>query len=122
MKLSSLLAALILTAPLAACFPTMGKPVEPAIEVPRDGAAICARHCNTMGLELSSVVLVSSRMGCVCAPPPAPGAPVSGPPGMSMRDGSAASALSMVIDDEAAAAAAQQAQHQRMQQMQSKPK
>lgn len=97
------LAALALAA-TAAC--RVDPPVAPNLEVPSDGAQVCASHCATMGLGLGGVVLVANRMGCVCTPmaPMAPGAP-----GMSVIDGGgAAAALSMIVDDEQAAAAQQQ--------------
>jgi len=43
-------------------------PVNPSLEVPTDGAQVCANHCQTMGLQLASVVLMGNQMGCVCAP------------------------------------------------------
>lgn len=51
--------------------------------VPSDSANICAGHCESIGLQLSSVVVMANNVGCVCAAnyaPPAPFAPPPGPP------------------------------------------
>jgi hypothetical protein len=37
---------------LGAC--RVQEPVAPSLEVPRDGAQVCASHCATMGLALGS--------------------------------------------------------------------
>ena len=89
---------------LGAC--RVQEPVAPSLEVPRDGAQVCASHCATMGLALGSVVLVSNRMGCVCVPPPGPGQ------SSALGGAGAVSALS-VIADEDAEAAQQQSQQRR---------
>ncbi len=89
---------------LGAC--RVQEPVAPSLEVPRDGAQVCASHCATMGLALHSVVLVSNRMGCVCVPPPGPGQ------SSALGGAGAVSALS-VIADEDAEAAQQQSQQRR---------
>jgi hypothetical protein len=102
-KLLSGLAAMVVAVGLAACVHEAAPAVSPEIQVPPDSASVCAGHCSAMGLELSAVVLVGNRIGCVCAPSaPAP----SGAPGASRGGAAAATAISMVIDDEAAAAAA----------------
>ena len=89
---------------LGACH--VQEPVAPSLDVPRDGAQVCARHCGTMGLALGSVVLVASKMGCVCVPPPGPGQSVVGGAG-------AVSALAFIADEEAAAQQQQQSQQRR---------
>ena len=93
---------------LGAC--RVQEPVAPSLEVPSDGAQVCANHCATMGLALGSVVLVANKMGCVCVPPPGPGQ--SGP-GQSVVGGAGAvSALAFIADEEAAAQQQQQQQSQ----------
>ncbi len=96
---------------LAGC--AVQPPVAPSLEVPPDGASVCARHCGAMGLELSSVVLVRNSMGCVCTPAPAPAPPAvhPGAPG-AVSDGGAAAVNGIVmIADEEEAARQQQAQN-----------
>jgi len=90
---------------LGAC--RVQEPVAPSLEVPRDGAQVCASHCATMGLALGSVVLVSNRMGCVCVPPPGPGQSTA------VSGAAAVSALSVIADEEAEAAQQQQQSQQR---------
>ncbi|MEZ4401948.1 MAG: hypothetical protein R3B06_18100 [Kofleriaceae bacterium] len=91
---------------LAAC-PKVQPPIDPKLEVPADGAQTCASVCQQMGLSLTSVVVVSSRLGCVCSPAEtSPGAP-----GASAATTSGAGAVVLAVaavDDEAAAAAARQ--------------
>lgn len=90
---------------LGAC--RVQEPVAPSLEVPRDGAQVCANHCGTMGLALGSVVLVANKMGCVCVPPPGPGQ-------SSAVDGAGAvSALAFIADEEEAAQQQQQSQQRR---------
>lgn len=90
---------------LGAC--RVQEPVAPSLEVPRDGAQVCASHCATMGLALGSVVLVSNRMGCVCVPPPGPGQ------SSALGGAGAVSALAFIADEEAEAAQQQQSQQRR---------
>jgi hypothetical protein len=92
---------------LGAC--RVQEPVAPSLEVPRDGAQVCANHCATMGLALGSVVLVSNKMGCVCVPPPAP----ASPPPVVVGGAGAVSALAFIADEEAAAQQQQQQSQQR---------
>jgi hypothetical protein len=40
------------------------------VSVPPDGAAQCTAHCQTMGLDLSAVVVMANNVGCVCSPAP----------------------------------------------------
>ena len=90
---------------LGAC--RVQEPVAPSLEVPRDGAQVCANHCATMGLALGSVVLVANKMGCVCVPQAGPGQ-------SSAVDGAGAvSALAFIADEEAAAQQQQQQSQQR---------
>ena len=103
--LTSVILAGVALAAAAGC--RVDPPVAPNLEVPPNGAQVCASHCATMGLGLGGVILVANRMGCVCTPT------MPGAPGMSVIDGGgAAAALSMIADDEAAAAAQQQQQRQ----------
>lgn len=105
-SIGRIVVAVTVTLGLGAC--RVQEPVAPSLEVPRDGAQVCASHCATMGLALGSVVLVSNRMGCVCVPPP-------GGPGQSSALGGAAavSALSVIADEDAEAAQQQQSQQRR---------
>ena len=68
--------------------------------VPSDSANICAGHCQSIGLQLSSVVVMANNVGCVCAAAPAPGAQA---PAAAAAGGMAA----ILMQEEADAAAAQ---------------
>ena len=67
------------------------------LAVPRDAANTCVSQCQSIGLELDSVVVMANNVGCVCratlpppaAPPMSPG--LSPPPsGASAAGGMAA--------------------------------
>lgn len=112
MKLA-VFAASLLSLAIAGCNPQVAEPVSPTVTVPPDGAQVCASHCATMGLQLSGVVIVANRMGCVCAPPVFGPPPPGGPPGVSTLNGAAGTVLAMIADDEARAAAAQASRRRR---------
>lgn len=63
--------------------------VSGAVHVPRDSANVCAGQCESIGLTLSSVVVMANNVGCVCAAnmvfqPPMAAPPVpAGPPSQS---------------------------------------
>ncbi len=59
---SILLGAVLLLA--GGCAKTVVGSVNP---VPKDAATTCSAHCNDMGLQLSSVVVMASNVGCVCS-------------------------------------------------------
>ncbi len=62
---------------LAACKAPVG--TTSSIEVPRDSRATCSNHCVSIGLELSSVVVMANNVGCVCAVPATPSTPAPAP-------------------------------------------
>lgn len=95
--------AAVLALGIGAC--RVQEPVAPSMEVPRDGAQVCAAHCGTMGLALGSVVLVANKMGCVCVPPAGPG------PTAAVDGAGAVSALAFIADEEEEEAQRQQQQH-----------
>ncbi len=100
-----LLQCAVFLAMAAGCDPVR-PPMSPGQEVPADSATVCKRHCATIGLRLSSVVLAFSSVGCVCtaAPTATPKAPPpAAPPAVSTADDGAAAAMAMA--DAAAAAA-----------------
>jgi hypothetical protein len=104
-SIGRIVVALTVALGLGAC--RVQEPVAPSLEVPRDGAQVCANHCATMGLALGSVVLVANKMGCVCVPQAGPGQ-------SSAVDGAGAvSALAFIADEEAAAQQQQQQSQQR---------
>src|SRR5262245_533591 len=47
---------------------TTTRPVGPATSVNKDAPKVCAEHCDSMGMRLSAVVIISNREGCVCEP------------------------------------------------------
>lgn len=36
--------------------------------VPKERATECVSHCETLGMKLTAVVIISSSAGCVCEP------------------------------------------------------
>jgi hypothetical protein len=62
-EFSLVLAALSLTA----CMAPVG--TSGVIYVPPDAAQTCARHCQTIGMQLTAVAIMASNVGCVCQHP-----------------------------------------------------
>jgi hypothetical protein len=54
---------------LAGCAATVG--AGGLVNVPSDSRAQCATHCQSIGLELSAVVVMANNVGCVCNAGPA---------------------------------------------------
>ena len=59
----TLLAALL----LAGC---AAQPVSMFTTIPKDTANECSRICDSIGLTMTSVVVVASQVGCVCEKTP----------------------------------------------------
>jgi len=51
---------------LCACGTT--RAVAPARSLNTDTPAVCASHCEAMGMRLSAVVIIAGSEGCVCEP------------------------------------------------------
>jgi len=51
---------------LCACGTT--RAVAPARSLNTDTPAVCASHCEAMGMRLSAVVIIANSEGCVCEP------------------------------------------------------
>lgn len=63
-RLQGLRLALIATLlPLGACMATVG---VNNVSIPKDAAQTCARHCDSIGLQLSAVAIMAENVGCVC--------------------------------------------------------
>jgi hypothetical protein len=45
---------------------TTARPTQ--LSVPTDLGPECARHCSTLGMRLSAVVIIMNASGCVCEP------------------------------------------------------
>ncbi|HEV7556028.1 MAG TPA: hypothetical protein VGO00_11260 [Kofleriaceae bacterium] len=96
---------------VAGCAATVG--TTGSFYVPKDAAATCASHCNTVGLALDSVVIMANNVGCVCsasapAPAPAPGPGPAPAPASSVRASTAGAAGMAALMMQAREAAATQ--------------
>ena len=49
------------------------QPVSLFTTIPKDTANECIRICDSIGLHMTSVVVVASQVGCVCEPTPGAG-------------------------------------------------
>jgi hypothetical protein len=78
------------------------KPLGSLVTLPKDTPQECTRLCESMGLQLSAVVVVASAAGCVC----------EAHPGAAKVSGGAAAASGGAVAVMAAQAAAQQLQAQ----------
>ena len=96
MRPSSLALPLFLT--LAGCVHSAAPPVNPDMRLPPDTAAVCASHCNTLGMDLGAVVIVRDSAGCVCQPR-------KPPPSADSGSAAVAAGVVAVLDEEEAAAA-----------------
>ena len=94
--------ALVLALALAGCAVN-----KAALAVSKDLAADCAKHCDTLEMRLTAVVVVAGSGGCVCEPRSAPATQDA------TRTGAAgAAAGGAVVAAQAAAAQAQSTQNQ----------
>jgi hypothetical protein len=102
------LSIVLLVGALAACRP-VNKPIESGSELPSDSAQVCSAHCDSLGLQMSAVVVILNSVGCVCQPPNLlpTGNPGSSAPGASASVGGAVVAAHI--------AAQQRAQQQQQQ-------
>jgi hypothetical protein len=72
------------------------------LTLPADSASTCLAQCRSIGLDLSSVVIIAQNIGCVCSPAPAPGAP---PPATQTSSAAAAAGMTAILIQQTAAAA-----------------
>ncbi len=121
-RMDRLILCCLMVSVTAACTPrpaTVG--AHSTTPVPTDAAQVCARHCSSMSLSLSAVVLMADNVGCVCAvdapPPPPPAAttdtgptPVARPVARAPRASAAAGGMAVLLLE---AAAQQQQQSSR---------
>ena len=104
---------LIVIAALLAAGCTTAKPLGAFTTLPPDTPQECTRLCQSMGLQLTAVVVVASSAGCVCeAQPSGKARPVGG---------TAASLGGAVVALQEAEAATHQQQMQMQQQAQPPP-
>jgi hypothetical protein len=72
----NLLLSIVLLGACGGC--ATARPVGGGYELRKDTASECRSHCQSIGMDLSAVVIISNSAGCVCSPA---GAPVpAGPP------------------------------------------
>ena len=57
---------------LAGC---AARPVNTFTTIPKDTTNVCTSLCDSIGLHLTSVVVVASEVGCVCETPASAGKP-----------------------------------------------
>jgi hypothetical protein len=57
---------LLACAALPACVTT--PPVAPNVKVDTEVTGQCTKHCQSLGMELSAVVIIMNATGCVCEP------------------------------------------------------
>ena len=96
---------------LSAC--VTSPPVSSSIALDPASRPACERHCGALGMQMTAVVIYSSRVGCVCEVKGAPSA------SSTLSAAGVAAAGEVVNEEEAAAHSSQQhAQQQRQQQQQ----
>jgi hypothetical protein len=79
---------------LLLCACSTARPVGFARQLNADTPAVCARHCEAMGMRLGAVVIIESAEGCVCEP--ARAAAHGGAAGASITPAVAAAATAAV--------------------------
>ncbi len=89
---------------LLLCACSTSRPVGFARSLNADTPAVCAKHCEAMGMRLGAVVIIESSEGCVCEP--------REPARAASREGAAAAAITPILAGAAAAAVQQQQQQQ----------
>lgn len=75
---------LVLALSLAACRPPVA--TTKRLDIPTDSSATCSTQCKSLGLDLTSVVIMANNVGCVCGVPataPAPQASAGAAGGMT---------------------------------------
>ncbi len=97
--------AVVLVLLLAGCVGTTRPPVARFLTVPPDTAQECSNICQSIGLQLSAVVVVTNSAGCVCEVQPRAGSAVPG-------GASAASAGALIVVE------AERARHERLRKQQ----
>jgi hypothetical protein len=83
---------------------TTTRPVSGVLSLPKDTPQVCAKHCDSIGMRLAAVVIISSSEGCVCEPNEGARA--------TAREGAAAAGIAPILAAAAAAAAGAQQQQQ----------
>lgn len=63
---------LLLALSSAGCAAAVG--TSGVMYVPKDAATTCASHCDSIGMQLGSVVIMANNVGCVCNAKDAPAA------------------------------------------------
>lgn len=94
---------------LSACEATVG--TTAAVEVPRDAANTCARHCWDIGLQLSAVAIMANNVGCVCQPRIGPPGPVASNYGAATSAGMATIVMQQAVAEQQAARDRRQGMH-----------
>ena len=74
----------------AGCGHVTRPPLTGTTELDHDSGKVCAAHCDTIGMRLAAVVIMSDRTGCVCEPRD----------GTTARASAAASFVQQVPDEE----------------------
>ena len=98
---------IVLVAALLAAGCSTARPLSPFTSLPSDTPKECTKLCQSMGLQLTAVVVVASSAGCVC----------EAQPGAARPSGATAAASGgAVVALQEAEAAAQQQQHMQQQQ------
>ncbi len=82
--------------------------------IPSDAAGTCANHCESIGLQLTSVVIMADNVGCVCGAaadqPPGPPGTSPAPSGLGPPagpSGAAAGMAALIMEEERRRAADQ---------------
>jgi hypothetical protein len=97
---------LIVVAAFLAAGCSTARALGPLTSLPPDTPQECTKLCQSMGLQLSAVVVVASSAGCVCEAQPGAARPAGG---------TAAASAGAVIAAQREEAAAQQQQQQTQQ-------
>jgi hypothetical protein len=87
---------------------TTARPVSSTRSLPEDTPAVCARHCDSIGMRLAAVVIIADSEGCVCEPREASRA--------TSREAAAAAGITPIVAAAAAAAVQRQQAWQQQQQ------
>lgn len=113
---------------VAGCASSASVGVSDRTYVDKSSATVCSSHCETIGMTLSSVVIMANNVGCVCEAPPAPGSPGSTrdpaagdptsvdrpagePQGVARRSSAAGGMAAIMIAEEAARASSRKSHH-----------
>jgi hypothetical protein len=67
---------LLVALSLAGCMATVG---VDKMSIPPDAPQTCARHCQSIGMQVTALAIMAENVGCVCQFPAAPAAPAATP-------------------------------------------